>query len=467
MTLTQRIGYSLGNAGFNITGHIVVAIGIYYYLPPGDVADLTPQLGSQIYLGVFTAYGLARLLGGIVDSLADPLVGHGSDRSRSPLGRRRSYMIYGIVPMAATPALLFWPPGEPGSSANFVALTVLLSVYFVFFTVYVGPYLALMPEIARTEADRVSLSRLFAVVGFPVLVFLGPAWQLGLDAARDAGISSEDALRTIVVLLSVLAFALCLAPIASVDERKLPSAHPADLALGQAVMLTVRNRPFLVYLAAQILFILGVTMMQPLTPYLAEVVLGRDLAFASLLGVAAVPTGIVGFLLAPHVVRRLGPKGALVVSVAVMGIALCTLALLQPDTPGGPRDLRNLTVVFSAMAVLGLALSAFLILPNVVIAQLIDRDEARTGANRSAMFYGAQGLFTKWAYAASATIMSFLFLRYGNSQDEPLGVLLVGPVAGVLCLLSAALYSLYPEREVLLEARDLREHSPAAEANSA
>ena len=86
------------------------------------------------------------------------------------------------------------------------------------------------------------------------------------------------------------------------------------------------------------------------------------------------------------------------------------------------------------------------------VSVVIDRDERHTGANRSAMFYGAQGLFTKWAYAASATIMSFLFTRYGNSQAEPLGVLLVGPVAGVLCLVSAALYALYPEKRVVAEA---------------
>jgi len=467
VTFAKRVGYSLGNAGFNITSYVVVSIGIYYYLPPGDVADLEPQLGSQIFFGVFTAYGLARLLGGIIDSLADPFVGHWSDRSRSPLGRRRSFMIYGIVPMSAMPALLFWPPGEPGSTLNFVSLTVLLGVYFVFFTAYVGPYLALLPEIARTEEDRVSLSRLFAVAGFPVLVFLGPLWQVGLDAARDAGISSEEALRTIVVLLSILAFALCLGPIFSVDERKLPSAVRADLSLGEAVKLTVQNRPFLIYLFAQILFILGVTMMQPLTPYLAEVVLGRDLAFAALLGIAAVPTGVLGFVAAPLVVRRLGPKGTLVATVVFMGLVLSSLALLEPDVPGGAHDTLNLLVVFGAMGVLGLAFASFLILPHVVIGQLIDRDEAHTGANRSAMFYGAQGLFTKWAFAASATIMSFLFTRYGNSLAEPLGILLVGPVAGALCLVSAGLYALYPERRVLAESRAEREEARRAAAESA
>lgn len=459
MNLRRRVGYALGNAGFNVTGHVVVAIGIYYYLPPGDVSDLRPLLSSEMFLCVFTAYGLARLLGGIVDSLADPFVGHYSDRSRSPLGRRRSFMIYGIVPMVVLPAVLFWPPGAPGSRVNFYFLAVVLSVYFVFFTVYVAPYLALLPEIARSQIERVDLSRLFAIVGFPVFVFLGPAWQLAVSMGRDAGLSSEQALRGVVVVLSVLAFALCLAPILAVDERRISKSVPADLSLREAVALTVRNRPFLIYLAAQICFILGVTMMQPLFPYLAEVVLGRDLAFASILGLLGVVPGVVGFVLAQQVVARIGPKGTIVACVAVLGALLCGLGLLEPDVPGGPNDTWNLVVVCTVTAGTGPVLAAFLILPNVMIGQLIDRDEAMTGSNRSAMYFGAQGLFTKWAYAASATLMSYLFVEYGNSREAPLGVLLVGPVAGALCLVAAVLYCFYPEREVV--AAGTAVHSPA------
>ena len=33
--------------------------------------------------------------------------------------------------------------------------------------------------------------------------------------------------------------------------------------------------------------------------------------------------------------------------------------------------------------------------------------------------------------------MSFLFVQFGNSRDDPEGVLLVGPVAGVLALIAA------------------------------
>jgi GPH family glycoside/pentoside/hexuronide:cation symporter len=457
LSLGRRIGYALGNAGFQITGATVVGIGLYYYLPPGDVPDLRPQLSAGVFLGVFTAYGLARLVGGLVDSLADPFVGHWSDRSRSRLGRRRSFMIYGILPMVGLPVLLFWTPGAPGSTGNFYFLALVLALYFIFFTVYVGPYLALMPEIARSTEERVSLSKLFAIVGFPVLALFGPGWQLGVDRLVEAGYGTEAALRAVVVALSALALVTCLVPILVVDERRIPNSVPSDLGFREAVWVTLRNPPFLVYLFAQILFILGVQMVTPWIPYLAQVILGRDLAFASVLGLVAVVPGIAGFFLAERIVARLGPKGTVVGAVATLGVLLCALGALHPDVPGGPNDRWNLMLVGGVMALLGPTIAAFLILPNVIIGQLIDADEARTGANRSAMFFGAQGLFTKWAYAASAAIMSFLFVRWGNSQAQPLGVLLVGPVAGGLCLVSALLYALYPERQVLEAGRGVSE----------
>ncbi len=113
----RRIAYALGAAGWQISDRIVIAIGIYFYLPPGDT-NLVPQLSDKIFLGVLTAYSLARLLGGIVDSLADPLVGYASDRSCSRLGRRRLFMLVGVVPIVAAPACCWWVPSRPPSVSS-------------------------------------------------------------------------------------------------------------------------------------------------------------------------------------------------------------------------------------------------------------------------------------------------------------------------------------------------------------
>ena len=160
------------------------------------------------------------------------------------------------------------------------------------------------------------------------------------------------------------------------------------------------------------------------------------------------PGILIGFAFIHVLVNRVGPRNAVIFSIVVMGLSMLPYGLLTPSVPEGPGDLFNLSVIIGMTAIKGLAIAGFMILPTVILGQLIDLDEAATGANRAAMYYGVQGLFTKWVYAASAAIMSYLLTAYGRSVEEPLGVLLIGPVAGALCLVGAASYLLYPEKEV-------------------
>jgi GPH family glycoside/pentoside/hexuronide:cation symporter len=122
---------------------------------------------------------------------------------------------------------------------------------------------------------------------------------------------------------------------------------------------------------------------------------------------------------------------------------------MRPDVPGGPWDRWNLTLAFASMALAGIPVAGFVTLPNVLMGQLVDYDAARTGAQRAAMYFGMQGLATKWLYGIGNAILAWLFARFGNSAEAPLGVILSGPVAAGFCLVSAALYTRYPEREVL------------------
>ena len=324
---------------------------------------------------------------------------------------------------------------------------MVLALYYIFFTVYVAPWFALIPEIARSEADRVSFSRLRAMIGGPIVMAYGIIWLAGIDLFKSAGFDATTAVQLVVVLSCLFAFVMCLAPILALDESEL-AVVPSTMNMKEALGTTVTNRPFMIYLAAQIIFILGMTMTGPAVPYIVRIILGRDEGFAALLSLAMLPGILIGFAFIHVLVNRVGPRNAVIWSIVVMGISMIPYGLLTPSVPDGPGDLLNLTVIVGLTAIKGLAIAGFMILPTVILGQLIDLDESVTGANRAAMYYGVQGLFTKWVYAASAAIMSYLLTAYGRSVEEPMGVLLIGPVAGALCLLGAACYLFYPEQEV-------------------
>ncbi len=445
MPLSRRVIYALGSAGWQITDRIVVTIAIFFYLPP-EGQGLVPQVSEETFLGVLTVFGAASLIGRVFDAGADPLVGHGSDRSRSRLGRRRSYMIYGLLPMVGLPMLLYWPPGAPGSTLNAIWLTAVMSLYFVFFTVYVAPYLALMPEIARTAKERVDLSTAMAVAGVPIAIF-GFVWGMGIDWGTAAGLDPADAVRAIVVASSALALLLCILPILAVDEERYCLSTPSELGLWESVSETFKNRPFRRYLVAQLPFIVGVNMISPALIYYATVILGRTPGYIAKLGGVLFLTTCLAFVPINLYAGRAGPKRTIIICVFLLSVSTGMLGLLVPEVPGGPGDARNLAIAFTSMVVAGVALGGFIVMPNVLIGQVVDFDAARTGANRAAMYFGVQGLTTKMLYGLSNAILAWLFSTWGKSPEEPLGVLLVGPVAAGFCLASTLLFFRYPEAE--------------------
>lgn len=447
MPFARRLLYALGSTGWQITDRIVVTIAIYFYLPPAG-QDLVPQVSEKIFLAGLTVFGAASLIGRVFDAAADPIVAFGSDRSRSRMGRRRAYMVYGTVPMVVLPALLFWPPGPPESVANAIWLAAIMSLYFVFFTVYVAPYLALMPEIAWDARERVNLSTLMAIAGVPIAIF-GFVWGAGIDVGISAGLDAEDAIRAIVVASSVVAFLLCLLPIAAVDESRFCHSQPSELRLWESVTETLRNRPFRRYLVAQLPFIVGVNLISPALIYYATVILGRSPGYIAQIGGALFATTLVAFLPVNRYAQRVGPKRTIILCVAGLTLSTAILGLLRPDVPGGPGDLQNLALIYASMLIAGAALAGFITMPNVLIGQIVDVDTARTGANRAAMFFGVQGLTTKMLYGVSGAILAWLFSAYGKSAEEPTGVLLVGPVAAGFCLISTVLFFRYPEEEAI------------------
>lgn len=447
----RRTAYAMGSAGFSLSDRIVFVLAIYFFLPP-EGSGLRPLVSQEIFFGGLTAFGAASLIGRLFDALADPFVGHASDRSRSRLGRRRSFLVYGIVPMTALPVLLFFPPGASASFANFLWLAALMALFYVAFTVYVAPYLALIPELAAGHEARVKLATLLAIVTFPVTILFG-AWTVGFDLLTRGGMDPTVAMRTVVAVLALISFGFCLLPIVAIDERRHAHTVPSELPIWTAIRTTLVNRPFLLYLFAQIFFILGVNMIQPVLAYYPRVVLYRTESVAAVLGLVLAVSTAGGFPIVSWLGRRVGAKRALIVCVVVFSGALAALWGLEPAEPGTLRDRMNLALLGAVMLASGIPVAGFMVMPHVIISQLIDRDEALTGSNRAAMFFGIQGFCTKFVYGISGAILSFLFARYGNSADEPLGVLLVGPVAAALCLLSGLLYMLYPEREVLAAAR--------------
>ena len=91
---------------------------------------------------------------------------------------------------------------------------------------------------------------------------------------------------------------------------------------------------------------------------------------------------------------------------------------------------------------IGLALAPVQTFPNALIADITDYDTVRTGLRREATYYATQQTLEKIAGAAAPGFL-IAMLAIGSSEEDPLGIRLIGPLAGGLALVGYVVFRRY------------------------
>jgi GPH family glycoside/pentoside/hexuronide:cation symporter len=372
--------------------------------------------------------GLVLTAASIIETFDDPLIGYWSDRTRSRWGRRIPFILLAAPPWALFFVLLWTPPAGGESIANAVYLFFILQLFHAFGTLSGSPYEALLPELAPRNNERVRIVTVQVVFGavaaIMALVLAGPL----IDAFGFV------ALGLITAGLALASRYLGLASIWRHARRDVP---PADLKIREGFKLTFRNPQFVAFLPSFVLFNMGITLMTATLPFYVEEVVeaeeGRVGTYSSLL--AAVPIAVM-LLSLPFVYRaatRLG-KAWIYRRAMVLGGLYLPLLFFMGFIPGIPALVQGLVL----LAPVGLCMSAVFVLPNAFLADIADHDALQTGMRREGMYYGTQNVVEGIVESLYAAVLAGL-LVLGGTSDNPIGIRLVGPIAG-LAILCAGLW---------------------------
>jgi glycoside/pentoside/hexuronide:cation symporter, GPH family len=426
-----KLAYGAGAGGWALVDRVVLTWLYYWYVT-------TPSEGVDALLGPF-AFGLIMLGGRIVDAIADPVVARLSDNHAGPRGRRVPFLLVAALPYVAVYVALFHPPVAGPSPWNAVYLGGLLAVYFTLFTAYVGPYLALLADLSGTVADRVDLSTAKAVA-----TLLGTA-----VAMIVSGILVEMAgVHVMVWALAAVAVVLLLVP-TRIPERRYATGAPATLPLLAAVRTTLRNRPFLITLVGTNAFWFGFNIVTiNIALYVTSLMGFGEGMVAPMMG-AVFGVCLLTFPLVNVLAKRRGLKVVMVGSLALFAACFPWLYWLG-DPPGG---LDVLVFGLIVMAVAGIPLAGFFIVPDAIVAAVADLERGLSGEQREGMYFGVNGLLLKINLGISTVVSGLLLEVYG----DPLGIQLTGPVAAVAVALGAVAFSRYPERDVEARRAELAE----------
>jgi GPH family glycoside/pentoside/hexuronide:cation symporter len=445
ITGPRRLLYNLSTAGHALFDSLLLTFYVPFLLPAKEKVEegMIQFISDRAFWGVFTVLGVIMIFGRIVDALADPLIASLSDRSQSRLGRRRVFLLFGGLPLALSTVLIFFPPLPYTSWINALYLAGIFGCFFFFYTMYVAPYIALIPELGHDERERMGMTTVqgyFALLGGAIVMIGGPL-LLGLFM-QDQGTAPVAAYQKIAVLLGVVGVVLLYTAVFAVDERRFSSARPSTESLVHSFKLTIRNRPFLVFLAANMCFWFVFNMVRSSALPIGERLMRASVEFSGLNFTVLFAVAGVCFVLVFLLAKRVGKRIVMMMGLASFGV-LSFLIALTGVVPVDP-------VIWGLVCfgLFGFPTAVLLVIPNVFISELCDYDFRRTGQRREAMYFGVHGFFLKLNLGISAAVLAFFYSVFGKDIANPLGVRLAVVAGGLVGLVGLLVVARYPEAEV-------------------
>ncbi len=434
--------YGSGDFGFALTNTI---LSVYLALFLTDVVGVKPSVAA-----------LAFFLGSTWDYINDPVVGYISDRTRTRWGRRRPFLLFGALPMAAAFALLWWRP--PFDSV--LALGIYYSLAFALFdtaaTFVYMPFYALTPELTDDYDERTALTSRRMVFSI-----LGTLVAFTVPLAIVDGFHPEHAQRVFVMgatlgLISALPLFLVFW---GTRERPEFMAKPPDISLRKSIRAAVKNRPFLFGLG--IFLFNGVTMsiIQVVLLYFVKYVVGRESESDMIMGTIFV-VAMCALPLWEWVSRRLNKRWAYIAGISFLAVVLLILSSLNMQT--------SMAFIMVLCVLAGIGVSAMHVMPWAILPDAIEYGELQSGERNEGIFYSLITLAQKVASSIAVPLTLLVLDATGyiaNSPTQPqsaiFGIRLVSGAIPALTLGMGILFTWlfplnrenYQEIERQLEAR--------------
>ncbi|MEQ4451998.1 MFS transporter [Kosakonia sp. YIM B13605] len=398
LSLREKIGYGLGDAGGTVITCLIMNFLTFFYT---DVFGLTPALVGTLFMALR-----------VFDAVSDPIMGIVADRTQSRWGRFRPWQLWIAVPIGVIGVLTFTTP-DVGMNLKIVwafGTYLLLSVSYTAINV---PYCALINTMTSRHSEVIACQSwrfvLCGVAGF--LVSVGLPWLVSVLGKGN----TAQGYQLGVGLLCSVAVVMFLCCFFWVRERvSLDSLgkftlreHFAGLRQNDQLLLML----LMSFLLINVFNIRGGGYM-----YFITYVLQGSTAYTSLFFTMVTFASILGSVLVSPLSKRVDT----VRLYYWTNLVLAALALLMWFLPTGPAwQTFWLAAIFGNGIILGFTLP----LHFALMAFADDYGEWKTRVRSSGMNFAFNLFCIKLAWASSAGIISlvFIFVAYhpGAGHQTP------------------------------------------------
>ena len=417
---------------------------IYFYQPTASSGLPTLITQGYVFAGILTVIGLIKALGHVLDAISDPVVAGLSDKCKHKDGRRIPFMKWAAIPFAVSALLIFWSPST-NPLFNNIWLAIFIWAYYIFYTLYMIPHHALLPEMVRDGnklLDAYTWNSLFFVVGS----MSGYATTAIVAVMKGFGFEPVMAWRMTFLSFTVIGVILLLIPSFVIKEKDFVNSVRPTQPLMASLKHAFSNRHFRIVTLAQLFEGTGMSFFQACIMYYITELMGIPEENSIIIMATSIVGSLVLYPLVNKWSKKKGKKIPMVVGCIVFAIAQITICVVDIF----PKEYAMFTALAFALFV-SLPFAVLNILPGSMMADVIRYDTAKTGINQEGTFAAAKSFITKMGTSLATMIIPSL-LVVGAVTGESVGhkgLLLTALVGAGFTLVAIIIFSRYDEKEIL------------------
>ena len=377
LTFWQKLGFGVGDI---YGGGSFIVVGIYYLNFLTDVVRINPALAGTVFL-----------ISKIYDAITDPFEGILADRTRTPLGRRRPYLLAGVVLVFLSFFTLWYPVDYAEEKKRFLFVVLAYLFFSTVVSIVKLSYNALAAELTLDYDERTSLSSFrifFSVVSSLVCAVLPLEIVKAAPDVRSGYITMGLGFGAFFALPFI-------ATVISTRERPAFQRDVRPFRWREAFLEPFRVRTFVHALLMYLLAFIAIDAIMSVVIYYMKYFLGRGDETNYVTGTLLLAE-IAALPFYNWLSRRTNKRVGYVVGATIWIVTMLFSFAVVPAAPG------FLVYVFAALV--GLGVGGIVVMIYAIFPDIPDVDELKTGRRREGV-YSSMIAFTRKLSGAVALFL--------------------------------------------------------------
>ncbi len=376
-----RMLYSLTSLGVATPAEAINGIIAFYIV---DVMNL-PATWFATFWFFYTIY----------NAFNNPVLGYLSDRTRSRWGRRIPYILFVGLPYAVCFALLFTAPfdGRTNPVGLLLYFGIAIVVWEGLYTAIATGYYGLLPEMFGNYRERTDVAAKMNIFQTIALV-LGAALPPLL-----ASMLGWTAMATILAVISVIAIYVGLPAMFERKDLQTDTSYP----FGASLKATFLNRSYLTAAGAQTMRFFATGLMQMGILFYLKYSLKVDSGLATvILGIAFLVAMLTLYPWRNWVANKLDTRRTLMLANGIMILGLIPMGFSP-----------NIIFTYATAIIVGIGLGGLVLMGDVIMTEVVDEDEVKTGHQRAGMYFGMIGFLVTLSGLLVSTVFGLMMPAFG------------------------------------------------------